>query len=184
MAYSADSFVADEQPTTAKWNKLWNNDASFNDGSGIASMTWATTALANPYKFRASNTAAQNTSAGTHVKTTYNTEQYDTNSNYDSATNYRYTAPVAGFFNAVASFCVTANPGSFLICVLYKNGAALQRGIQAAGFNGASGANYSDQIQLAATDYIEGYNFASNTVALGVSAPEIGLFGASLFSRT
>lgn len=36
MAYSADSFVADEQPTTAKWNKLWNNDAAFNDGSGIA----------------------------------------------------------------------------------------------------------------------------------------------------
>lgn len=36
MAYSADSFVADEQPTTAKWNKLWTNDASFNDGTGIA----------------------------------------------------------------------------------------------------------------------------------------------------
>jgi len=36
MAYSADSFVADEQPTTSKWNKLWSNDAAFNDGSGIA----------------------------------------------------------------------------------------------------------------------------------------------------
>lgn len=39
MAYSADSFVADEQPTTAKWNKLWTNDASFNDGSGLAFTT-------------------------------------------------------------------------------------------------------------------------------------------------
>lgn len=39
MAYSADSFVADEQPTTAKWNKLWSNDASFNDGSGIGDDT-------------------------------------------------------------------------------------------------------------------------------------------------
>lgn len=35
MAYSADTFVADEVPTTAKWNKLWSNDASFNDGTGI-----------------------------------------------------------------------------------------------------------------------------------------------------
>lgn len=35
MAYSADTFVADEQPTTAKWNKLWSNDASFNDGTGV-----------------------------------------------------------------------------------------------------------------------------------------------------
>lgn len=36
MSYSADSFSAGEQPTTAKWNKLWSNDASFNDGTGIA----------------------------------------------------------------------------------------------------------------------------------------------------
>jgi len=36
MSYSADTFVAGEQPTTAKWNKLWANDASFNDGTGIA----------------------------------------------------------------------------------------------------------------------------------------------------
>lgn len=44
MAYSADSFVADEQPTTAKWNKLWNNDASFNDGSGLNNIQNAITA--------------------------------------------------------------------------------------------------------------------------------------------
>lgn len=36
MSYSADSFVAGEQPTTSKWNKLFTNDASFNDGTGIA----------------------------------------------------------------------------------------------------------------------------------------------------
>ncbi len=39
MAYSADTFVADEQPTTAKWNKLWSNDASFNDGSGLNNLS-------------------------------------------------------------------------------------------------------------------------------------------------
>lgn len=36
MAYSADSFTALEVPTLAKMNKLWSNDASFNDGTGIA----------------------------------------------------------------------------------------------------------------------------------------------------
>lgn len=46
MAYSADSFVADEQPTTAKWNKLWSNDASFNDGTGIANNAIAAPSLA------------------------------------------------------------------------------------------------------------------------------------------
>lgn len=36
MAYAAWSVVAGEQPTAAKWNILGTNDASFNDGSGIA----------------------------------------------------------------------------------------------------------------------------------------------------
>lgn len=31
MAYTAGSFVALEQPTTAKWNQLWANDAYFYD---------------------------------------------------------------------------------------------------------------------------------------------------------
>lgn len=39
MSYQAGSFVADEQPTTAKWNLLWGNDASFNDGTGIGDDT-------------------------------------------------------------------------------------------------------------------------------------------------
>lgn len=36
MAYAAISFVFGEQPSTAKWNILGTNDASFNDGTGIA----------------------------------------------------------------------------------------------------------------------------------------------------
>lgn len=44
MAYSADSFVADEQPTTTKWNKLWSNDAALRDGSGVL---WANNQAVN-----------------------------------------------------------------------------------------------------------------------------------------
>lgn len=46
MGYSADSFTAGEQPTTAKWNKLWTNDASFNDGTGIGTNAIAAASLA------------------------------------------------------------------------------------------------------------------------------------------
>lgn len=35
MAYSALTFTASEVPTLTKWNQLWANDASFNDGTGI-----------------------------------------------------------------------------------------------------------------------------------------------------
>jgi len=37
MAYAAFSVVFGEQPSAAKWNILGSNDASFNDGTGIAS---------------------------------------------------------------------------------------------------------------------------------------------------
>lgn len=33
--YTAITFVANEQPTTAKWNLIGSNDASFNNGNGF-----------------------------------------------------------------------------------------------------------------------------------------------------
>lgn len=43
MAYSADTFTSLEQPTLAKWNKLWSNDAAFDlqtlSGLGSSSST-------------------------------------------------------------------------------------------------------------------------------------------------
>ena len=47
MAYSAQTFVAGEQPTAAKWNLLWSNDASFNDGTGIGSGVITASKLAS-----------------------------------------------------------------------------------------------------------------------------------------
>lgn len=42
MSYTAGSFSAGEQPTTSKWNTLWNNDAYFDSliGSGTAWTSW------------------------------------------------------------------------------------------------------------------------------------------------
>lgn len=39
MAYQSWSVVFGEQPSAAKWNILGTNDASFNDGTGIADAT-------------------------------------------------------------------------------------------------------------------------------------------------
>lgn len=54
MGYSAISFSAGEQPTTAKWNILGSNDSSFNDGTGIgtnaiAAASLSTTAITLAY---------------------------------------------------------------------------------------------------------------------------------------
>lgn len=54
MAYVAWSVVFGEQPTAAKWNILGQNDASFNDGSGIGNGAIAR--LRNSQIFTASGT--------------------------------------------------------------------------------------------------------------------------------
>lgn len=46
MPYSADSFTAGEVPTTAKWNKLWDNDADFDSRISMSAPVGEVTAFA------------------------------------------------------------------------------------------------------------------------------------------
>lgn len=57
--YSAQTFVAGEMPTTAKWNLLWSNDQSFNSGNGFND------GILMPRHF--SNNGTPNTSLDTYV---------------------------------------------------------------------------------------------------------------------
>ena len=179
MAYSADSFVADEQPTTAKWNKLWSNDASFNDGSGIANFAFNTTAISNPYKFSAYRSAAQNTVGGSFSKISFDTEFFDTNSNFASGT---YTAPVTGFYNFWWGSHVASTPDA--VAALYKNGAILRWGIEQLPV-GSAGSNGSAFVQATASDTFELYIYTTNTVAISVGAsPLKTFFEGALSCRT
>lgn len=165
MAYSADSFVADEQPTTAKWNKLWSNDAAFNDGTGIANNAITASHISgiskanlttdyNPYKFGAWRNAAQNTAAGS-VVVVYDTELFDTNNNYDTF-NGRYTAPVDGFYAFGGNQIVSHGANGATYNNILKNGAEIKRFHEepsvASGNWTTSGATF---LQLVATDYVQ-----------------------------
>lgn len=131
----------------------------------------------NPYKFRARRTSAQSLGASTFVKINFNTEDYDTNNNYDNATNYRYTVPVTGYYQINARISVGSNLQVLL--ALYLNGSIYQRGSHALG-NGQYGANYSDLVKLTAGDYIEIYGFSSNSGALETGTGSQAYFGAYL----
>ena len=112
MPYSADTFVADEQPTTAKWNKLWSNDASFNDGSGLGDNTITHERLNSSVAFLARRTTDQTgIVTATATKVQYATEDMDRGSDYDNATNYRFTAPYNGDYHLSAGVHIDA-PGT------------------------------------------------------------------------
>lgn len=140
----------------------------------------------NPYKFSVYRTGAQNVGTGS-TKVLYDTENFDTNNNYDNSTNYRYTAPVSGFyqFNAIVS-TNTAGAGTSVSISLYKNGALILAGdSEEAGAGTAPHANVGGLVQLAANDYIEVF-VGSGTAAkaLDVSSSANNVFTGFLVCRT
>lgn len=67
--------------------------------------------------------SSQTIGNGAWTKVVANTELFDTNSNYDSTTNYRFTPTVAGYYQL--NICWQANAISTAIqLALYKNGAS------------------------------------------------------------
>ena len=78
----------------------------------------------NQPAFRAYNVAVQNISNATWTKVQLTTELFDTNSNFDNATNYRFTPTVAGYyqFNGQSYANYTSTPGVRIGVALYKNG--------------------------------------------------------------
>lgn len=163
MAYASWSVVFGEQPSAAKWNILGTNDASFNDGTGIAGQYKnLLTVDSNPYKFSAYRNAAWTAGSSAWAKVALDTELYDTNSNFDSVTNNRYVAPVAGFyfFSGAASSFVGNN--SLISTALYKNGSVVNYG--GAHITGAAGSvenrpSVSALLQLSVSDYVELYHY-------------------------
>jgi hypothetical protein len=126
--------------------------------SGISSAK-----LFNPYKFSAYQNTSTSLPTDTWTKATLNSEQFDTGSNFDSTTNYRFTAPVTGFYQINAQVAVTtagANSGVYMTAALYKNGIAnVLTTIQLASGNGNSilRAPISRLLSLSIGDYLELY---------------------------
>jgi hypothetical protein len=127
--------------------------------SGTVITTGSTFAGTGP-AFSAYRSTSQSLANASFTKVQCDTEEFDTNSNYDNATNYRFTPTVAGYYQI--SGCV-AGAGAYaqLLASIYKNGSEFKRGVQA----GSAGA-YLFQATVSvliylngSTDYIELYAY-------------------------
>ena len=164
MSYTAWSVVFGEQPTAAKWNQLGANDAGFKDGTNIDAGALNNTHMAansiysskvfNPYKFKAYRSSLQTPSAATFTKFQANIEEYDTGSNYDNATNYRFVAPVAGFYEFIARCSIGTAANGRLVQCFYKNGVLFSRGDDTSNSSNPIGVTIVDQIKLPQNEYV------------------------------
>ena len=66
-------------------------------------------------------------SSSTVTKLALNSELFDTNNNFDSTTNYRFTPTIAGYYQINAAFACVGGPSRAFV-MLYKNGSEYQRG--------------------------------------------------------
>ena len=73
-------------------------------------------------------TTHQSISNATTTKVQLNAEEFDTNSNFDSTTNYRFTPTVAGYYQMNGSVAFNVTTMNLCVLFIYKNGSALKRG--------------------------------------------------------
>lgn len=126
--------------------------------SGTVLTTASTFAGTGP-AFSARNNATQSLANNTTYKVAFQVEEFDTNGNFDSTTNYRFTPTVAGYYqiNAQVKIENNGNAGTML-CTIYKNGTDYKEAQNTirAGSNTSAG-NSTVVYFNGSTDYVEVY---------------------------
>jgi hypothetical protein len=138
------------------------------DSAESSGLKWAAAASGNTNPaftaYRA--TTNQTLTSGVTTKIAYNAEDFDTNNNFDSTTNYRFTPTTAGYYLLSASVTF----GGTLTRVqmqLYKNGSSLYYWIDTNGSDNTGIYNGTSLVYAnGSTDYFEVYAQFSGTSPL------------------
>ena len=114
--------------------------------------------------FAAYLSAGQSIDDNVVTKVTFNAELFDTNSNFDSTTNYRFTPTVSGYYqiNFAAAFSPSTD-GDLYSLRIHKNGSLYLRCGEQASIANFIGDSISQVIYFnGTTDYIEFYAYQDN----------------------
>ena len=130
--------------------------------------------------FSAYANASQTISSGVLTKLQINTEEFDTNNNYDPTTNYRFTPTVAGYYQVNGNAGLTAITATYFQMYIYKNGSLFKQGPLTA----ASG-TYNNCVNAliylnGSTDYIELYGQATGGTTAFAAGSNVTYFQASM----
>jgi hypothetical protein len=134
----------------------------------------AANVVGNGPAFSATMSANQSVTSSTYTKVVFNTEDFDTNSNYDTTT-YRFTPTVAGYYQINASIYPNTTVTQ-INCSIYKNGAAYR----AVSGTSASSACSSIVYLNGTTDYVEIYAYLAGTSPVILSTSTVSYFNGCL----
>ena len=138
-------------------------------GANVTQSKLAAGVAGNGPAFSAIVGTAQAVTASTWTKIQFNTKEFDTNSNYDNATNYRFTPTVAGYYQVNISIgSLSSTFSGTNLTAVYKNGTIFKaNGLTTYGASTVCFIIYLN----GSTDYIEGWinlgtsqNISANTI--------------------
>jgi hypothetical protein len=117
-------------------------------------------AQGNGSAFNVNRSGTVNPASSTWTKIQLNVESFDTNNNFDSTTNYRFTPTIAGYYQFNIRGIVTGSPSEAYVA-LYKNGSntGTYSLINSSGLNQWTGTTSDIWNANGSTDYFELYVF-------------------------
>lgn len=154
------------------------------DGTDIEAAAISTDKITNPYKFKA-YLGTNQTSVGDGTKIQFDTESYDLNTNYDNATNYRYTAPVNGYYlvNCQLVFSSPTDQVRYGVDLKLNGSSTIHLHLTQASGTSAIYSLASSIHSLSAGDYLEVFASITSGTATAVAGEHLTFFQAHLLSE-
>lgn len=126
----------------------------------IPAATGTVMVSGNMPAFAAYQTSAQTLGAATWTKIQLQTEEYDTNNNFDNVTNFRFTPTIAGYYQINGAWQFGSGAVNTVVAI-YKNGSSYKQ-------SSASGSGYGGNVSSlvyfnGTTDYVELYGYTSTS---------------------
>jgi hypothetical protein len=122
--------------------------------------------MPNAPAFSATRTSTnQSFTSAVWTKVQCQTEEFDTASAYDNATNYRFTPQVAGYYQVSGNVYFVGSSLTNVGIAVYKNGSSFKLGTTiGVPANAETGASVSALIYMnGSTDYVELFGYTAGT---------------------
>ena len=157
-------------------------------GTTIATIspTGITTQVGAP-AFSARNNATQSLTNNTSTKVALQVEEFDTNSNFDNATNYRFTPTVAGYYQIYGQIKIENNSNAgTVLCTIFKNGSDYKDSQTTVRSGSNTSAGCGSVIYFnGSTDYVELYvNQVTGATATLITNGTLATFFNGAFVRS
>lgn len=169
-------------PTTS--GTVLTNVSTITPSAGtVTQASLSTNVAGNGPAFSAYQSSAQSIAHNTFTKVQFQTENFDTNSNFDNSTNYRFTPTVAGYYYVSELVCFNSLSQNSFSQIL-KNGSSVANSPTGIPWAGISNSQTSASVLVymnGSTDYLEVWAYQASGGALNlITGTNITAFSAFL----